>query len=189
MTDWESNLMPLDRCDRQGGSFNPPWATTREYTSASRPNAPPDGRFRSSRQLSAVTGAMQDMKLVWPSSERLLSYVTALERGWSPDNLLGEEAAREELTRIAANGAAFSRESGRYRSDRRADHASEWHHRPATSGLPTVALGRRALWQHRISLAARDRGTASVLSWPYRLFSRALETASGVCHACVCARC
>lgn len=50
---------------------------------------------------------MQEMKLVWPSSEHLPSYVTALERGWSPDNLRGEEAAREELARIAANGAAF----------------------------------------------------------------------------------
>jgi predicted acetyltransferase len=45
--------------------------------------------------------------LVWPSSEYLSSYVTALERGWSPDNLRGEAAAREELARIAANAPAF----------------------------------------------------------------------------------
>ena len=50
---------------------------------------------------------MHGMKLVWPSSEYLPSYVTALERGWSPDNLRGEQAAREELASIAANAAAF----------------------------------------------------------------------------------
>jgi predicted acetyltransferase len=47
------------------------------------------------------------MKLVWPSAEYLPSYRMALERGWSPDNLRGEVAAREELARIAANAAAF----------------------------------------------------------------------------------
>jgi predicted acetyltransferase len=50
---------------------------------------------------------MHEMKLVWPSSEYLPSYVTALERGWSPDNLRGEVAAREELARIAADAAVF----------------------------------------------------------------------------------
>jgi predicted acetyltransferase len=50
---------------------------------------------------------MHEMKLVWPSSEDLPSYVTALERGWSPDNLRGEVAAREELARIAADAAVF----------------------------------------------------------------------------------
>lgn len=33
--------------------------------------------------------------------------MAALERGWSPDNLRGEAAAREELVRIAANADAF----------------------------------------------------------------------------------
>ena len=47
------------------------------------------------------------MKLVWPSREHLPSYVAALERGWSPDNIRGVAAAREELTRIAANPDAF----------------------------------------------------------------------------------
>jgi predicted acetyltransferase len=51
--------------------------------------------------------AVHEMKLVWPSSEYLPSYVTALERGWSPDNLRGEVAAREELARIASDRAAF----------------------------------------------------------------------------------
>jgi RimJ/RimL family protein N-acetyltransferase len=39
--------------------------------------------------------------------EYLPSYVRALERGWSPDNLRGQEAAREQLARIAANPGAF----------------------------------------------------------------------------------
>jgi predicted acetyltransferase len=47
------------------------------------------------------------MNLVWPAAEYLPSYVTALERGWSPDNLRGEVAAREELANIAADPAAF----------------------------------------------------------------------------------
>jgi len=50
---------------------------------------------------------MHEMTLVWPSSVCLPSYVAALERGWSPDNLRGEVATREELARIAANAAAF----------------------------------------------------------------------------------
>ena len=47
------------------------------------------------------------MKLVWPSREYLPSYVAALERGWSPDNLRGKVAAQEELQRIAADADAF----------------------------------------------------------------------------------
>ena len=47
------------------------------------------------------------MRLVWPAAEHLASYVAALGRGWSSDNLRGAAAAREELDRIAADGAAF----------------------------------------------------------------------------------
>jgi predicted acetyltransferase len=47
------------------------------------------------------------MALVRPSREYLPGYVAALERGWSPDNLRGEAAAREELARIAADADAF----------------------------------------------------------------------------------
>jgi predicted acetyltransferase len=50
---------------------------------------------------------VQGMKLVWPSPQYLPGYVAALERGWSPDTLRGEAAAREELARIAADPAAF----------------------------------------------------------------------------------
>ena len=47
------------------------------------------------------------MRLVRPSREYLASYVAALEQGWSPDNVRGVEAAREELQRIAADADAF----------------------------------------------------------------------------------
>jgi predicted acetyltransferase len=46
------------------------------------------------------------MELVWPSDEYLASYVAALEKQWSPDNLR-PEAAREELQRIAADPELF----------------------------------------------------------------------------------
>jgi len=50
---------------------------------------------------------MEDMKLVWPSREYLPSYVAALERGWSPDNIRGRAAAEEELQRIGADADGF----------------------------------------------------------------------------------
>jgi predicted acetyltransferase len=50
---------------------------------------------------------MQEMKLVWPSREYLASYIAALQRGWSPDNIRGQAAADEELVRIAADPDAF----------------------------------------------------------------------------------
>lgn len=48
-------------------------------------------------------GAMQ---LVWPAREHLDSYVAALERGWSPNNLRAE-AGREELVQIQGDPDAF----------------------------------------------------------------------------------
>jgi predicted acetyltransferase len=45
--------------------------------------------------------------LVWPAREYLASYTAALERGWSPDNVRGEAAAREQLETIAADPDAF----------------------------------------------------------------------------------
>ena len=47
------------------------------------------------------------MQLVRPGSTHLASYVAALERGWSPDNERGVEAAGEELVRIRLDAAAF----------------------------------------------------------------------------------
>jgi len=39
--------------------------------------------------------------------EYLSSYISALERGWSPDNIRGAEAAREQLEAIASNSEGF----------------------------------------------------------------------------------
>jgi predicted acetyltransferase len=47
------------------------------------------------------------MMLVWPAREHLPGYIDALERGWSPDNVRGPEAAREQLARITADSDAF----------------------------------------------------------------------------------
>ena len=47
-----------------------------------------------------------EMQLVWPAREYLPSYVAALQRGWSPDNMR-QEAGSEELARIAVNAEAF----------------------------------------------------------------------------------
>lgn len=47
------------------------------------------------------------MELVWPAGSFLHSYVSALQRGWSPDNLLGTAAAIQELKEIAADPARF----------------------------------------------------------------------------------
>ena len=47
------------------------------------------------------------MQLVRPAPEYLSSYVAALERGWSPDNVRGAITAREELAKIETDAAAF----------------------------------------------------------------------------------
>lgn len=48
------------------------------------------------------------MILVWPAESYLASYVAALERGWSPDNLR-EERTAEQLAQIAADSQKFLR--------------------------------------------------------------------------------
>jgi predicted acetyltransferase len=47
------------------------------------------------------------MELVWPAEPYLASYVDALERGWSPDNVRGLETTKEELGMIARDRAVF----------------------------------------------------------------------------------
>lgn len=47
------------------------------------------------------------MHLVWPAPRYLASYVAALKRGWSHDNLRGATATREALEQIAAGAGAF----------------------------------------------------------------------------------
>lgn len=48
-----------------------------------------------------------DLVLVRPALEHLPSYKAALEKGWSPDNLRLEAAAKEELQKLAADPALF----------------------------------------------------------------------------------
>ena len=50
---------------------------------------------------------MAPLELVWPGKRHLPDYTAALERGWSPDNVRGAAAAREELARIRENPAQF----------------------------------------------------------------------------------
>lgn len=47
------------------------------------------------------------MRLVLPTLEYLPGYVDALKRGWSPDNVRGEAAAREQLILIESDPEAF----------------------------------------------------------------------------------
>ena len=47
------------------------------------------------------------LSLVRPALEHLASYTDALRRGWSPDNVRLDVAAREELDAIARDPAAF----------------------------------------------------------------------------------
>jgi predicted acetyltransferase len=47
------------------------------------------------------------MQLVRPSAAHLHSYIAALRRGWSPDNIRGAVAAQEQLARIDADAPAF----------------------------------------------------------------------------------
>jgi predicted acetyltransferase len=61
-------------------------------------------KLRRARETEAPSAAVE---LVRPTLDRLASYQTALERGWSGDNLRGEVAAREELARIAEDAEAF----------------------------------------------------------------------------------
>jgi predicted acetyltransferase len=50
---------------------------------------------------------LNPMVLLWPAVEYLPSYVAALQRGWSPDNIRGEAAALEQLDAIAEDPGGF----------------------------------------------------------------------------------
>lgn len=47
------------------------------------------------------------IELVWPSLDSLPGYVDALRRGFSPDNVRGEAASREQLGLIEEDAAGF----------------------------------------------------------------------------------
>jgi predicted acetyltransferase len=50
---------------------------------------------------------MADLELRRPSLEALPQYADALERGWSPDNVMGRKTALAQLERIAEDPAGF----------------------------------------------------------------------------------
>ncbi|MEO8674258.1 MAG: GNAT family N-acetyltransferase [Casimicrobiaceae bacterium] len=52
-------------------------------------------------------GAKAALQLIQPTLEALPAYAAALSRGWSPDNIRGEVAAREQLAKIDADATAF----------------------------------------------------------------------------------
>lgn len=47
------------------------------------------------------------LTLVWPSKAYLSGYVSALEQGWSPDNVRGTVVAEEHLARIRWDATGF----------------------------------------------------------------------------------
>ena len=51
--------------------------------------------------------AKAKLSLVKPSLARLAAYVAALERGWSPDNVRGRDAAAEQIAEATRDARAF----------------------------------------------------------------------------------
>jgi len=79
------------------------------------------------------------MELVWPAHPYLASYVEALERGWSPDNVRAE-AGREELERIRRDPTLFLQQQ----VDREA--AGPPVMLPDGSSVPRLPGYRRWMW-------------------------------------------
>jgi predicted acetyltransferase len=59
-----------------------------------------------SRPTPAIVEARSPLELVWPAEDHLPSYVAALERGWSSNNLR-PAAAQEELAQIREDPGRF----------------------------------------------------------------------------------
>lgn len=55
----------------------------------------------------ARTKRLPLMQLVWPTAEFLERYIAALQRGWSPDTVMGDAAAQAQLRAIAADANGF----------------------------------------------------------------------------------
>ena len=80
------------------------------------------------------------LQLLVPSLAHLDAYADALRRGWSPDNVRLEEAAREELELIAEDRAAFVAAL----DDREARHGPITL--PDGSQVPRLPGYRRWMW-------------------------------------------
>ncbi len=96
------------------------------------------------------------MQLVWPSREYLASYVDALERGWSPDNVRGLAATREELDAIAINAdlllASLVDREAMAGPVRLLDGSTV-----PRAGLPAVGTQRRGYATRALKLVLEDR--------------------------------
>jgi predicted acetyltransferase len=102
------------------------------------------------------------MRLVRPSHEHLASYVAALERGWSSDNVRGSERTREELQQIAADANAFLASM----DDREAKGPPI--KMPDGSSVPRLPGWRRWMWDGEFAGAIGFRwqpGTSALPPW------------------------
>jgi predicted acetyltransferase len=81
-----------------------------------------------------------ELQLVWPAAEHLDGYRAALARGWSPDNVRDEDAAREEIEQIDRDPEAFVRSQ----VDREARNGPVVL--PDGSRVPRIPGYRRWLW-------------------------------------------
>ena len=122
----------------------------------------------------------EPLQLVRPATQHLDSYVNALKRGWSADNLRGAVAAQEELARISEDPSAFlavmeDREAKGPPVIRRIKCFPD-------SWTPAVALGWRVLWLNRPALATWHSRTSAALPRPYWVRRCALEAGKRLRH-------
>ena len=121
------------------------------------------------------------MKLVVPALDYLDAYDDALRRGWSPDNVRLEAAAREELAKIAEDPAAFVASLDDPRGQGRP--GQPWRDGskvPRLPGLPALDVGRRILRLDRLPLAEGHVRPAALCARPHRLRRRAVEAPAGL---------
>jgi hypothetical protein len=100
------------------------------------------------------TSMSANLVLVWPAREYLPSYAAALERGWSPDNIRGIEATREQLAAIARDPQAFLASLVVRAPNGALMTLPGWREGAAPARLSALVVGWRALRLDRLSLAA-----------------------------------
>jgi hypothetical protein len=119
---------------------------------------------------------MPKLELVIPSEKYLASYLDALTRGWSPDDIRGAEAAGEEILEIAQDPARFIAQRA---DDREAKGGPV--KMPDGSTVERLPGFNRWLWDSEFcgSIGFRwQPGTAELpypCSWAYRLLRCTVE--------------
>ena len=123
------------------------------------------------------------MELVRPTQDHLASYVAALERGWSADNVRGIVAAQEELVQIESDAEAFIASL----EDREAKgppiKLPDGSLRCPNSRLSPLAMGRRVRRKHQFPLAAWNRSASASLPGTCRVCGGTVEARQGICYA------